>query len=104
MNKAVIPDADLTRYNPDCKFGLSDKQISQRKKDKLTNNTISIPTKTISRIFFENIFTLFNVLNFILALAIVCVGSYKNLLFIGVIICNILIIGSDSNGYKGINW
>lgn len=91
MNKTIIPDADLTRYNPDCKFGLSDEQIGQRKKDNLTNNTISIPTKTIPRIFFENIFTLFNILNFILALAIVCVGSYKNLLFIGVIICNILI-------------
>lgn len=91
MNKTLMPETNLIRYNPDCKFGLSDKQIIQRKKDNLTNYAVSIPTKTIPRIFFENTFTLFNLLNFVLALAILFVGSYKNLLFIGVIVCNTLI-------------
>ena len=91
MKKALKTTDEIVRYNPDCNSGLSTDQINQRKKDNLVNNDITVPTKTIPRIFFENIVTLFNILNILLAIAILCVGSYKNLLFIGVIICNTLI-------------
>ena len=91
MKKALKTTNEIVRYNPDCNSGLSTDQINQRKKDNLVNNDTAVPTKTIPRIFFENIVTLFNILNILLAIAILCVGSYKNLLFIGVIICNTLI-------------
>ncbi len=91
MKKALKTTDEIVRYNPDCNSGLSTDQINQRKKDNLVNNDTTVPTKTIPRIFFENIVTLFNILNILLAIAILCVGSYKNLLFIGVIICNTLI-------------
>ena len=91
MKKALKTTNEIVRYNPDCNSGLSTDQINQRKKDNLVNNDIAVPTKTIPRIFFENIVTLFNILNILLAIAILCVGSYKNLLFMGVIICNTLI-------------
>ena len=39
----------------------------------------------------DNFFTLFNFLNFGLALAIALVGAYKNMLFIGTVIFNIII-------------
>ena len=91
MKKALKTTDEIVRYNPDCNSGLSIDQINQRKKDNLVNNDTTVPTKTIPRIFFENIVTLFNILNILLAIAILCVGSYKNLLFIGVIICNTLI-------------
>lgn len=91
MKKALKTTNEIVRYNPDCNSGLSTDQINQRKKDNLVNNDTTVPTKTIPRIFFENIVTLFNILNILLAIAILCVGSYKNLLFMGVIICNTLI-------------
>ena len=91
MKKALKTTDEIVRYNPDCNSGLSIDQINQRKKDNLVNNDTTVPTKTIPRIFFENIVTLFNILNILLAIAILCVGSYKNLLFMGVIICNTLI-------------
>ena len=91
MKKALKTTDEIVRYNPDCNSGLSTDQINQRKKDNLVNNDTTVPTKTIPRIFFENIVTLFNILNILLAIAILCVGSYKNLLFMGVIICNTLI-------------
>ncbi|MBS5394763.1 MAG: cation-translocating P-type ATPase [Clostridium sp.] len=45
----------------------------------------------MKRIVLENLITPFNILNFVLAVLILIVGSYKNLLFMGVIICNIFI-------------
>ncbi|MBS4794918.1 MAG: cation-translocating P-type ATPase [Clostridiales bacterium] len=45
----------------------------------------------MKRIVLENLITPFNILNFVLAVMILIVGSYKNLLFMGVIICNIFI-------------
>ena len=43
------------------------------------------------RIFCDNIFTLFNLINVILLAALIFVGSHKNMLFIGVVIANIII-------------
>ena len=91
MEKALNTTHKVIRYNPDYNFGLSSEQVNQRKRDKLINNDTLVPTKTIPRIFLDNIVTLFNILNIVLALAVFYVGSYKNLLFMGVIICNILI-------------
>ncbi len=48
-------------------------------------------TNSISKIIFKNTFTLFNFVNLTLALMIISVGSYKNLLFIFVAIANTLI-------------
>lgn len=81
----------IKRYTPDPDFGLSQEQVSERIKLGLVNKDVSIPTKTIPQIIKDNTFTLFNVLNFILAAAIIYVGSYKNLLFMGVVISNLVI-------------
>lgn len=85
----TIKEGDfLKRYNPDIKEGLNKKQLEERKRDKLLNYDVDVPTKTIGQIITLNIFTLFNIVNFVLAFLIICVGSYKNLLFMGGIICN----------------
>ncbi len=44
--------------------------------------------KSIKRILFDNFFTLFNFLNLFLAFCIFAVGSYKNMLFLLVVIIN----------------
>ena len=79
------------RYNPDIKVGLTDVEVTNRINDNLINYDTDIKTKSIKQIIFSNIFTLFNLLNFSIALAIFMVGSYKNLLFMGVVFCNTII-------------
>ncbi len=91
MEKEEISDQTVKRFHPDVKNGLSKEQIQKRVSEKLVNYDTTIPTKSIKRIIGENIFTLFNFINFILAAAILFVGSYKNLLFFGVVICNLAI-------------
>ena len=81
----------MERFNPNLNEGLSSKQVKLRIEQGLTNKETSVPTKTIPRIIRDNIFTLFNFLNFGLALAIFAVGSYKNLLLMGIVFCNTLI-------------
>lgn len=81
-------DENIERFNPDICIGLTDEQINNRKEQKLINFDTSIPTKSIKRILYENFFTLFNILNLILAIAIFSVGSYKNMLFFLIVIIN----------------
>ncbi len=81
----------MERYSPDVSTGLTSKQVEERIKDNLNYTDISVPTKTIKRIVRDNFFTLFNFLNFGLALAIILVGAFKNVLFIGTVIFNMII-------------
>lgn len=71
--------------------GLSSREAASREEKGLVNYDSDVKTKSIKRIFAENIFSLFNIVNFILAAAVIMVGSYKNVLFMGIIICNTLI-------------
>ena len=71
--------------------GLTKKEIEDRINRNLVNYDTSIPTKSIKKIIFDNLFTLFNIINLILGLCIFFTGSYKNMLFLGVVICNTLI-------------
>ncbi len=76
------------KKNIDINTGLTDVEVQKRKAKNLVNYDTSVPTKTIKRILFDNFFTLFNFLNLFLGLAIFLVGSYKNMIFLGVIIIN----------------
>ena len=71
--------------------GLSSREVESREKKGLVNYDTDVKTKSIKRILTENIFSLFNIINFILAAAVIMAGSYKNVLFMGIIICNTLI-------------
>lgn len=71
--------------------GLSEEKVIELKERGLVNYKADVKTKSTHQIIMGNFFTLFNFLNFGLALAIFLVGSYKNLLFLGVVICNTLI-------------
>ena len=84
-------DKHIVRYNPSYKDGLNSTQLKERIKNNLVNHDTSIPTKSIKNIISSNIFTLFNLINTILAVSVFLVGSYKNLLFMGVVISNIII-------------
>ncbi len=81
----------MKRFFPSIENGLSSQEVEERMKENLNYTDVSVPTKTIKRIVRDNFFTLFNFLNFGLALAIALVGAYKNMLFIGTVIFNIII-------------
>ncbi len=79
------------RFSPEPDVGLNDEQVQSRLKDDLINHNCEVPTKSIRQIIRDNTFTLFNLLNIILGIAVFLVGSYKNMLFLGVMICNVAI-------------
>lgn len=76
--------------------GLGEKEVEERIAKGLVNKVEVGKTKSIKEIIIGNIFTYFNILNIGLALAILISGiifgrfwySFKNCLFLGVIICN----------------
>ena len=71
--------------------GLSEEEVLKLQERGLVNYNADVKTKSIGQIIMMNFFTLFNFLNFGLGLAIFLVGSYKNLLFLGVVFCNTFI-------------
>ena len=73
---------------PNVKTGLSSSEVAQRVSEGKVNRSANPKTKSIQRIFRDNICTLFNLINVILFLALILVGSYRNTLFIGVVLCN----------------
>lgn len=79
------------RFEPDYTQGLNPQQVQMRQQQGLTNGEGEIKTKTVGQIIRGNLITPFNILNIILASMVFLVGSYKNLLFMGVVICNTLI-------------
>ncbi len=81
----------MIRYNPKINEGLNQKEVENRIKNGYVNYNANVETKSIGNIIFNNVFTLFNILNFSLGLLIFFTGSYKNLLFLGVVFCNTLI-------------
>ena len=79
--------------------GLTNKEVLERINDGRVNNIITGKTKSIKEIIFTNIFTYFNILNILLAAAIIVSGilfkhffdSFKNCLFLGVVLANTVI-------------
>ncbi|MEE3493023.1 HAD-IC family P-type ATPase [Ruminococcus sp.] len=71
--------------------GLSTAEVEQRVRDGKVNIATTVKTKSIKRIFIDNICTVFNGINVLLFVLLLLVGSYKNLLFIGVVLFNTVI-------------
>jgi len=75
--------------NPE--LGLTQVQLDERVAAGKVNAQPPSKTKTIGRIIKDNTLTLFNILNIILALMVIFVESYRNLLFINIVIINTII-------------
>ena len=78
--------------------GLTKEQVESRIQQGKVNHAFHKNTNTIGRIILTNTLTVFNLVNLILALMIISVSAYKNLLFILVAIANTLI--SIINGIR----
>ncbi len=71
--------------------GMTDAQAAEALQAGSANRMTDPDNRSLPRILVRHLFTLFNLLNFSLALCLLLVGSYRNMLFISVIIANILI-------------
>ena len=78
----------VVRYFPTVEEGLTSQQIQERQLQKLTNNTKIKASKSYLAIFAKNIFTFFNLIWLLIAVALICVQSYNNLIFLVVIVLN----------------
>ncbi len=71
--------------------GLTKNQVASRIRAGKVNQSRSRIQNSTSRIILKNTLTIFNLVNLILAVMIILVGSYKNLMFILIAIANTLI-------------
>lgn len=71
--------------------GLTAAQVASQTQAGLSNVQIKKLSRPIPKILADNLFTLFNFLNLIIALLIAWTGSYRNLFFLGPVIANIII-------------
>ncbi|MFD1472684.1 HAD-IC family P-type ATPase [Companilactobacillus mishanensis] len=75
----------------DLETGLTSQQVQDKTKQGLTNIQIKKLSRSIPQILADNILTLFNFLNLVIALLIAWTGSYRNLFFLGPVLANIII-------------
>ena len=73
---------------PPLERGLTATEVADRVQQGLKNDPVPPLTRSIKQIFRDNLMTLFNLINLVLAGLVLLTGSYKNLLFIGVVVVN----------------
>lgn len=71
--------------------GLSQEEVEQRIKNGKVNKSGKDKLKTNWQIIRDNVFTLFNLYNLIIAIALVMVKAYTNTFFFAIIVLNVLI-------------
>ena len=71
--------------------GLTSAQVANKIKQGKQNITTKKSNNTIGRIILRNTLTIFNLVNLILAIMVILVGSYKNVFFVIIAIANTLI-------------
>ena len=71
--------------------GLNAEEVSDRKARGLQNRVAEKRGKSAAQIVGQHLLTYFNLLNFALAAVVLLVGSYRNVLFLGVVFSNLAI-------------
>lgn len=71
--------------------GLTSAEVQARVAEGLSNADAGVKTRSVGRIVRENLCTLFNFVNVVLAVLVAFTGSYKNMLFMLVIVINAII-------------
>ena len=71
--------------------GLTAAEVQSRVAQGLVNETEDTGGKTVGEIIKSNVLTYFNLIFFIIAIVLCCVGSYRNLTFVPLVLANTLI-------------
>ena len=90
-NELKLPDQWPEDFAYTDEGGLTPEEAEERMRKGRGNIIDEEQGKSLKKILFDNVFTFFNFLNFALAFCLLLVGSYRNMLFITIIIVNILI-------------
>ena len=88
QSKEIQPVIHMDVVCADPTEGLNSGQVRERERAGYMNTPINPPTKSIRQIVLSNVFTYFNIVFFILAAAIIFVGSWRNLTFMVIVIAN----------------
>ena len=91
QEKLTLPSGIPADFRPTRPEGLTAAEAERLASSGRGNRTTREQGKSVARILAENTFTFFNLLNIILGLCLALVGSYRNMLFLGVVICNTII-------------
>lgn len=91
QDELTIPKGLPEDFTPTHPGGLTQQEAARRRAAGQSNASKADEGKTLWQIICENLFTLFNLLNLGLAAALLAVGSYRNMLFMGVVLSNTLI-------------
>ena len=81
----------LPRIETEADRGLTEAQARERRENGYANVTPGSASKTVGQIIVSNVCTYFNLIFLILALLILLVGSYNDLMFVPIIVINTLI-------------
>ena len=71
--------------------GLTDKEVQEQIEQGNINKSQESKLKTTKQIIYDNVFTLFNLYNLIIAIALLCVKAYTNTFFFLIITINVII-------------
>ena len=71
--------------------GLTSKEVAERVSAGKVNTNTDVKTKSIAQIIAEHSFTLFNIVNVLMALLVVVTGQHRNALFMSVVLANLVI-------------
>lgn len=82
------PQQPAERLNPHPAAGLTAQQARQRAQGGWANTPPPSLGKTTARIFWDNIFTFYNLVFVFLAGCLAAVGAWRDMLFLGVVVCN----------------
>jgi cation-transporting ATPase E len=85
----VVKNAE--RFSPPFNEGLNAAQIKSRIESGLTNRTKNKKSKSVLKIFSDNILTFFNLIWAIITAALIFVGAYAELFFLVIIVSNTVI-------------
>ncbi len=86
--QTTIQDIPIVRYQTDKDLGLSEEQINERIEHHLINDTKIRTSNSYLTIIRKNIFTIFNLIWIVIAVALMCVGAWSDLVFLFVVIAN----------------
>ena len=71
--------------------GLTSEEVRERIAAGKVNENMELKTKTVRELLIENLCTLFNLINVVLAVLVIMAGSFKNLTFLLIVVLNTMI-------------
>lgn len=85
---ADVSGAHGTVDSPSTMQGLTSSEVAERVAQGRVNINTELKTKSVKQLVLDNLLTLFNLINLVLALLVIIAGSFKNLTFLAIVVLN----------------